>query len=548
MTRRGWIAALAACGLLATGRAAEAKPPTLAFLDPAGAARGQTATVKASGSFDHWPAGVWVDGPGLAVEPAAEKGTLTIRVAADAPPGVRWIRLYDEEGATDLRPFLVGTLPEVAEAEPNNDPARAQPIPGPSATINGRLGRNGDVDGFAVTLARGQTLVADLVGNRLIGSPMDGVLQVANPDGFVLAQNDDFAGIDPRIVFQAPADGKYLVRVFAFPSKPDQSIRYAGGEAFVYRLTLTTGGFLDHAHPLAVSRDVIDSVTLVGPNVPESSSTWTPITRDDGSDSLDVFHPDLAGTADLRSLPGPVILEAEPNDLAHPQAAPGIGAVCGRIDAPGDRDAFRVALKAGEKRTFRVESRSLGRPLDPVVRVVDAAGKTLGENDDARQDRDPSLRFTAPADGEYHIVVRDLNGRGGTRFGYVLRILAERPDFELTLAADRFEAAPDKPATVAVTVARRDGFAGPIEIAAADLPPGITADAATSKPGDDSAKAVTLTLRAEAGAKPGPFRIVGRSSAGAEPLTRPGRAPIANFEATTDRPWLTPRPMAKPAP
>ena len=44
-------------------------------------------------------------------------------VAADAPPGLRWLRLYDEDGATALRPFVIGSLPEIVEVEPNDGPA-----------------------------------------------------------------------------------------------------------------------------------------------------------------------------------------------------------------------------------------------------------------------------------------------------------------------------------------------------------------------------------------------------------------------------------------
>ena len=74
-----------------------------------------------------------------------------------------------------------------------------------------------------MTLKRGQTLVAALKGHRL-GSPMDAVLQVVSPAGFVLSQNDDGAGLDPRLVFEATEAGRYVVRGFAFPSEPNSTI------------------------------------------------------------------------------------------------------------------------------------------------------------------------------------------------------------------------------------------------------------------------------------------------------------------------------------
>ena len=45
-----------------------------------------------------------------------------------------------------------------------------------------------------------------------------------------------------------------------------------------------------------------------------------------------------------------------------------------------------------------------------------------------------------------------------------------------------------------VTIDRKDGFAGPIEVDAVDLPAGVSASPVTSRVGDASAKTVTLKL------------------------------------------------------
>jgi hypothetical protein len=524
---------------LCPGRSS-ARPPTLTGLFPPGAGPGQTVEVDASGSFDRWPVRAWVEGRGVEVRAEKEKGKLTAVVAADAEPGLRWVRLYDDEGASSLRPFVVGDLPEVVEVEPNDEPRAAQRLAASSVTVSGRLAKAGDVDGFAVALNGGQCLVADLEAGRTIGSPMDAVLQVASPDGIVLAQNDDDVGRDPRIVFEAPAAGTYVVRLFAFPVKPDASIRFAGGGDYVYRLTLTTGGFIDYAFPLAVGRGGPGVVEAVGWNIPEAARLLK-VPGSDGREDDMVAHAELAGTARVRRVPFASVVEAEPNDRARPQAIAGSAALSGRIDPPGDQDVFRLSLRKDEKRLIRVESRALGRPLDPVLRILDAGGKLLAESDDSgRIDRDLERSFTAPADGAYDLVVRDLNGRGGPRFAYLLSVLEPRPDFTLSLASDQFTLTPGKVAKVAVAVSRLDGLAEPIEVAAEDLPDGVTARPATSLPGGVSARSVELTLSAEDRARPGTFRIIGRTTR--EPRTsHMARAPIAGFDARTDRPWLTTR-------
>jgi hypothetical protein len=525
-----------------------AKPPTLTALFPAGAARGQVVTVTATGSFDHWPLTAWIEGAGLSIEAGAKKAELTFRVDSDAEPGVHWVRLHDEEGATALRPFIVGTLPEIVEVEPNDAPESPQALSQPATVVNGRLARRGDVDGFGVTLTKGQLLVADLEANRHLGSPMDAVLQVVSSAGFVLAQNDDAVGRDPQIHFTAPADGTYTVRLFAFPETPDSSIAFAGGDSFIYRLTLTTGGYLEGVFPLAVSRESASAVEAIGPNIPEEARLLPVDAKGDPRDLLRLSHPLLAGTADVQVVPFPALVAIEPADPANPQALPVPCALSGRIDPSGNPDTFHVALKKGDQRVVRVQSHSLGLPLDPVLRVSDGEGKTLAEADDAGQARDPELTFSAPADGDYRINVRDLNGRGGPRFAYLLQVLVPEPDFDVSLAADRFDLTPGTPTKIAITVTRRSGFTGPIEIVAEGLPEGVSAVPQTSKTGDSSEKAVTLEIVAESGSRSGPFRVLARSTA--DPArSHVGLAPITELKTTTSQLWLAivpPPPPAKP--
>ena len=522
-----------------------AKAPALTSLFPAGAARGQALIVTASGSFDHWPPKVWTDRGGLTIKPEAEKGKLSVQVDSKAEPGIVRIRLYDEAGATDLRAFVIGTLPEIEEKEPNNHPKHPQPIDLPSVTINGKLAESEDIDGYSVVLKRGQTLVADLEANRRLGSPMDAILQVVSARGFVLAQNNDTQGLDPRIVFEAPADAAYTVRVFAFPSTPDSTIRFAGGDTYVYRLTLTTGGFVDQVFPLAISQgETPASLAALGWNLGDAHFREFP--TDDGQNSFTLNNPNLAGSAMVRRVDGEVVEEREPNDPGHPQAISSRAVVSGRIGSPGDKDGYEVALKKGEPRLFRVESRSLGFPLDATLRLLGPDGKTLSEDDDSSGGRDPQLAFTPPGDGLYRLVISDLSGHGGPRFAYLLQQGIPEPDFSLTLAADRFELTKEKPLSLAVTIGRENGFSDTIEITAEDLPVGLVAIPARSRQADKSAKSVTLELRAEGDVASGPIRIVGRRG-DRKSRPRPALADIPGDNAKTDRPWVTLVPVPVPA-
>src|SRR4051794_31793331 len=114
-------------------------PPSLTSLYPAGGQRGTTVEVTAAGTFDPWPVSVWASGKGVTVEPGKAKGKLSVTIAADAVPGVYWLRAHNADGASGLRPFVVGTLPEVMEKEPNDDARKPQVIDKPAAVVDGRL-------------------------------------------------------------------------------------------------------------------------------------------------------------------------------------------------------------------------------------------------------------------------------------------------------------------------------------------------------------------------------------------------------------------------
>ena len=168
--------------------------------------------------------------------------------------------------------------------------------------------------------------------------------------------------------------------------------------------------------------------------------------------------------------------------------------------------------------------------------------RSLEDVDDSARGRDPRIRFTAPADGSYRVMVRDLNGQGGVRYVYLLTAGPPRPDFGLTLKADQFSVKPGQTLDLAVSVDRRESFDGAIEVFAEDLPDGVTASPVKSEPKGSSARSVTLKVSAKAGALSGPIRIVGKHEGGRQRLAT---APVPGHTGSIDSIWLT---VLKPAP
>lgn len=98
------------------------------------------------------------------------------------------------------------------------------------------------------------------------------------------------------------------------------------------------------------------------------------------------------------------------------------------------------------------------------------------ENDDESRRElgaDSRLSFTAPADGEYLVALRDVRGFSGPEFKYTLAIRPRRPDFAVTLhgAGPAVNAGSAK--EFRVEVQRKDGFDGPIRVDIEGVPPGF---------------------------------------------------------------------------
>lgn len=534
-----------------------AAPPALTYLYPAGAQRGTTVETTVFGTFERWPVQVWTDQAGVTVQPDKQRGKLQITVAADVPPGICWLRLHDPQGASSLRPFLIGTLPEVMEREPNNDPASPQVLSSSMVTVNGRLEKAGDVDVFALELQQGQTLVAALTANEILKSPLDGVLQILSDKGFVLAQNDDTQGMDPRIIFTAPKSGRYQVRTFAFPATPNSGISFAGGANFIYRLTLTTGGFADHAWPLAVPRSTPGEVDVMGWNIPPAARRL-PVLVPPHSETGLVFHPLLANPVPVRLEPHPTMLEKEPNTRQQPQSLEAPVTVTGKIARPGEVDVYEFRVKQGQPLRAVIESRTLDFPLDPVLRLTDGKGKLISQAQAKKLGTDPELPIpalplkaikkfvdaTAGTDPKLRLEIHDLHDRGGSRFLYRLRLQPVQPDFALKIAGDRFALAPGKTLEIPVTIDRQNGFKEELEIAAADLPPGVSAEPVRAAA---AGKSATVRLKAEKDAVSGVFHILGRVQGQPEKL-HTALAPVAEMGISTPHCWLTVGPAATAPP
>ena len=157
--------------------------------------------------------------------------------ARDRGPGPHTIALSTGECESNPVRFVVGSLKEHREREPNDDTPAAQRITLPSI-VNGRIDRPGDVDVFRIEGRAGDRIVAEVNARRL-NSPLDAMLRLKDGDGRELAMNDDYedrgAGLtthhaDSRLYATLPADGAHTLHV--------SDTQHHGSEAHAYRLRL----------------------------------------------------------------------------------------------------------------------------------------------------------------------------------------------------------------------------------------------------------------------------------------------------------------------
>jgi hypothetical protein len=524
------------------------------YLYPAGGKQATTQPVAAGGKFDTWPAQAWTDSPSLRLKPTTQPGNFIAEIDKDAASGPHLVRLYTPDGPSALRIFMVGDQPEGNESEPNDELGKAQAVAALPVTINGQLEKPGDVDSFAIKLDAGQCVIASVHGRRL-GAPMDPMLHLFDSAGTQLAFQHDGMGLDPLLVFRAERAGAYTIRISAFAYPPAADVKLTGAKADVYRLSLTTGSFVRSAWPAGSTRGTKSTIRLIGWNLGDSDRTAS---RDADAavtgDHLFMPVPGGEGRLRLEIGDGPELMESDQDAASSPEPPPPPFAWNGRISKPGETDRVRLVVKKGEKVALSIRAAAFGSSLDAVLRVEDAAGKSLAEVDDSGPASDPRLEWTAPADGTFVAVISDRYRHGGPEYVYRLDVRKPAPDVTATLENHEYRLEPGKSSPVKVTVARKEGYSGGLIVAATSLPPGVTGSSA-EVPEKGGEVALTLTAAADAKAFAAPFKVLVLSTEQNRPLARPatfalrteaGQELIDQIDAI----WLTvppPPPATRPA-
>jgi len=428
--------------------------PAVTSVSPSVLKPGTVTQLTIGGTKLEGPVRLWTSFPArcewVGHDPAAKdvkQLVCKLHIPAGTSLGVGGVVLATSGGLSDVFPVMLDELPLVADSGNNRQPGTPQEVALPAVIAGTGDGATSDYYSFAAKA--NEKVAIDLVAARL-GADFDGVLRVLDASGKELLMLDDdvAAGADCRGVFVAPAEGKYLLEL--------RDNRFKAGGKYLLRFGVMP--LVTTSLPIGVQRGVPTALSFVGPNVEgiapvnliagDSSHTRLPFSA--GSGWTSIVNSDLPGA-----------LEPTPQPLTLPIALHGV------LSALKEKDEFPLTLTKGQRVTFKPISRSVGSPASCSLKLLNAAGGTVGEAAITENEEEP-LSVVVPDDGVYRLQVSDLIGRGGSDFSYRVEA-GVGPTFSLSLKNDpkvnktRFAVGPGGGFALDV-VAARNGYDGSIRL------------------------------------------------------------------------------------
>ncbi|MBM3785835.1 MAG: hypothetical protein FJW30_15845 [Acidobacteria bacterium] len=492
------------------------RPPVAASVFPQGSRPGEVVEAELLG--EHLDRLIAAHSKALHVEILASEPTrarIRIRSTAATPFGYHTIQFASHRGASNPVLFRIGDLPHVAEAEPNSLPASAQAVPLP-ATIQGRLNTDGDFDFFRFRAAKGSHWIFDLRAARN-GNGLDAALLLYDERGRKLAHSEERFIWDPFLAHTFAQAGEYVIAVQPTHRNNDPN--------FAYSLDIRQSPHIDTVSPLAL-RPGENEITLSGfsfqgvePRLEFSSKAVSgqilTLSGTAAKARVTVAPAAAEGTHELT-----VVTNHGRSNTARFLVDPAQG-----VQAHAryrDPHRFPVAAAAGQEMVFEARSQRLGTASDLTLKLIDAKGRTVAQNDDfvfpgtAFYQKDPRIRHRFQSSGEYTLELRNLVDTPSEAMPFQLVMGPPKPTFEPVLETERVSIFPGQIKKVKIAANRLDGHAEALPVVWKGLPETVTAAPAAIEPGKND---VEVELTALAAAKPGESVRV-TVEAGAKPAWR----------------------------
>ena len=416
-------------------------------------------------------------------------------------------------GISNEKSFVVNDLPEINLGEIGDTMETADEIKfGHTAVGYPKASRYG---WMRVPLKANQKIVIESEGEQ-IDSKFSPCLAIFDQGGRKL-KSSTRTGF---LVFQAKQDGEIFLRLHDFLFK--------GGAEYLFRMSVTARPRIQFVDPPLARIGAPQKMVVYGWNLPGGQPAGLKVPGMDMLERKDVsLHlPSEKEIKDPLQTRNPIESTQRRHDyrISSPEgnSLPFSLAVCpaewvkeqpgseqivklsppcefvGSFFPARDRDRFRFEAKKGDAYKIEIHCERLGFPSHAYLLVEQVTPKddgsetrkTIAQSDKTDHpssnsflhlsSRDPSLRFTAPADGTFEILAYDMFSLNGDPFkSYRLSIRKESPDFGLIaypllappasnnqspiyVKSPTLRARESFPVRVAVD--RKDGFEGEVKL------------------------------------------------------------------------------------
>jgi len=280
-------------------------------------------------------------------------------------------------GKPQAEPLPIKPKPPINENEPNDSPRTGQSIKVP-ASVNGSIGRAGDVDYYRFEAKAGQEIGVQV--QPASGAKLEAILQLIDADGRIVTES-----ANGLLGHTCPKAGVYALGI--------RDREYRGEASMKYQLRIGDLPVVTSVFPLGLQRGTEAEIHLDGVNLGPTRT-------------VRIKAP--AGAALGSRLPVPLTVKALGNPTVlvdeFPQtvssAAGGTiavpGTANGRIEQPGATQSWRFQAKKGQRLLLEVNARRVGSPLDSVIEILD--GGKVGE---------PVPRATLRSLAKTYVIFRD---------------------------------------------------------------------------------------------------------------------------------------------
>jgi len=461
-----------------------ASPPDVTFTTPLGVMPGKSNELIFHGKDLGEATQIWTPCATETRVVASEKPTedakavqAILNVPDNIPVGIYAARLATRDGVSPAVLLMVDDLPSTNEAGKHQTRETAQEIATPIAVDGAGDGASHDYYCFDATA--GQWFTIEVVSARL-GYAFDARLRVFDEGGRDIVETDDTPGLsgDCRVRFQAAHTQRYFIEVgdAAFSSSARHKYRLRIGD---FPLVTTTWPLGITAVPLGVQDTKQDQPSLAfcqvadTPMPPTASVNW--FSEQSPSVAIAARFRSGAGSCMARYTVSSLRNYVCPMDVANDSSEAALAlevpiAINHILRQAGRSHYYRLKLSSGKGWRFQGLTRSLGSPADIFLKVYAPDGQLLASGDDAGLD-EATVDIQAKQDGEYLLVVQEINGRHGDECSYRIEVTEIQPGFDLSAKAERIIIGQGGVGLLPIEC-RRSGYKGPIrlEIVGPDAP------------------------------------------------------------------------------